>query len=536
MAGIGGSMQYGIRAAASKTVFDFGAVGDGVADDSDAFQRAVDRGEIIIVPDGTYILNKEVRISQDNVTLYMDHGAIIDITNTVSPGTPNIHVQVNMISAFYVTGDDCAIIGGTFRGRTNTSNGNLAGIIVDGADGFTVTGSHFDGSQSSPVQTLYTSIWPGNGTTNLRIIDVHISGGLSHNLLIGWDVSSTDPTSPQVNKCLIQGITSKGSVNDGVKLASFANDVQIIGGHFHDNTKDGIDTFVGGEYISIVGAHCYDNTVKGIDCKRGDIASFPVPPFAINQYVTIQGCVVKNNGSHGISAVIASPEDYPDIDLDSFTITGNICEGNGNRGIFVALRRGTISGNICKNNNSRGYSFLSCRDISISGNLADNNCQVSQQAGFDWGVLTNGPPNRRNMVNGNVSVGSGIGSEQRIGFSAFRQTGSPVAELIENSTFIGNVSSDNVNQDYAIGPDPLDMIFRNCIGLKTENSGLSGSITTGGTIAHGLHEAPTFAHVTASTTGAGNVSVTTDATNITVTFDSGGSRTFYWEAKTQHAK
>ena len=80
------------------------------------------------------------------------------------------------------------------------------------------------------------------------------------------------------------------------------------------------------------------------------------------------------------------------------------------------------------------------------------------------------------------------------------------------------------------------MILRNCIGLKTENSGESSSISTGGTIAHGLHEAPTFAHVTAKTTGAGNVSLSVDATNITVTFDSGGSRTFFWEAKTQHAK
>ncbi len=530
--GIGGSIQYGLRAAGSKTITEFGAKGDGVHNDSPAFTRAIrsmPNGGTILVPDGTYIFKDEVRVNVDNISIVMDHGAIFDITNTLGTGTPNIHTQVNMISAFYITGDKCEIIGGRFQGRSGTGNGNLAGIIIDGADACTIRGSHFEDNGSA--QSLYTSIWPGNGTTDLKLIDLHISGGLSHNLLIGWDSSTTNPVSPQVNKCLIQAITSKGSTNDGVKLASFANDVQIIGGHFHDNTKDGIDTFVGGEYLSIVGAHCYDNGVNGIDCKRGDIATFPVPPFAINQYVTIQGCILKDNGTHGISAVIASPADYPDIDLDSFIITGNICEGNGNRGIQVAMRRGTVSGNICKNNGSRGYTFNSCRDITITGNVADDNCQTSQQAGFHWGQLTAGPPNLRVMVNGNVAVSS---AKQRIGFSAFRTT--TTAELIESSTFIGNVADGHSTLDYEIGPNPVDMIFRNCIGLKTENSGESSSISTGGTIAHGLHEAPTFAHVTAKTTGAGNVSLSVDATNITVTFDSGGSRTFFWEAKTQHAK
>ena len=131
--GIGGSIQYGLRAAGSKTITEFGAKGDGVHDDSRAFTkaiRALSNGGTILVPDGTYIFKSEVRINVDNISIVMDHGAIIDITNTNSTGTPNIHTEVNMISAFNITGDRCEIIGGKIQGRSNTGNGNLAGIII----------------------------------------------------------------------------------------------------------------------------------------------------------------------------------------------------------------------------------------------------------------------------------------------------------------------------------------------------------------------------------------------------------------------
>jgi hypothetical protein len=70
------------------------------------------------------------------------------------------------------------------------------------------------------------------------------------------------------------------------------------------------------------------------------------------------------------------------------------------------------------------------------------------------------------------------------------------------------------------------------IGL-TANGGTSASISTGGTIAHGLVAAPTVFHVTPKT-AATDVTVAVDATNLTVTFGGGGSVAFSWEAKTSH--
>lgn len=59
------------------SVLDFGAVGDGVANDTAAIQAAVDAsvGKVVIVPDGTYLLNSNVTRPAGGVTLIVSPGA-----------------------------------------------------------------------------------------------------------------------------------------------------------------------------------------------------------------------------------------------------------------------------------------------------------------------------------------------------------------------------------------------------------------------------------------------------------------------------
>lgn len=67
--------------------------------------------------------------------------------------------------------------------------------------------------------------------------------------------------------------------------------------------------------------------------------------------------------------------------------------------------------------------------------------------------------------------------------------------------------------------------------LNIENGGISAAIASGATIAHGLGVAPSFITVTAAETAATDIFATADATNITVTYAGGGTKTFYWSAK-----
>jgi hypothetical protein len=75
----------------SVSVRDFGAVGDGVTDDTVAIQAAVDSlaaGSVLNFPNGTYRIDSTVTVSTSDITLDFG-GAIIDATNITGPYTGN---------------------------------------------------------------------------------------------------------------------------------------------------------------------------------------------------------------------------------------------------------------------------------------------------------------------------------------------------------------------------------------------------------------------------------------------------------------
>ncbi len=94
---------------------------------------------------------------------------------------------------------------------------------------------------------------------------------------------------------------SHNHANDGIKLGAFADQVEIIGGHFHHNTKDGIDTFVSGQDVSIVGANCSNNTVKGIDAKIAELSGVGAGNGGYNRRMIVSGCVLNDNAYNALS-------------------------------------------------------------------------------------------------------------------------------------------------------------------------------------------------------------------------------------------
>ncbi len=65
------------KLAQTVSVQDFGAVGDGLTDDTDAFQQALDSGSPIFIPSGVYALSEELTSSSKAVSIYTDGGAIL---------------------------------------------------------------------------------------------------------------------------------------------------------------------------------------------------------------------------------------------------------------------------------------------------------------------------------------------------------------------------------------------------------------------------------------------------------------------------
>jgi hypothetical protein len=97
----------------SVSVKDFGAVGNGVADDTAAIQLAVNAGVTVVFPTGTYKITSPVYITTSNKKL-ITTGCTIDCTSLVYDAG--------------VRASGCAFIfSGTFRGQTTLAASTLAG-------------------------------------------------------------------------------------------------------------------------------------------------------------------------------------------------------------------------------------------------------------------------------------------------------------------------------------------------------------------------------------------------------------------------
>lgn len=76
----------------------FGAVGDGVSNDTIALQKAVNLGHKVYVTDGTYSFSK-ITLSVDGTELYLSNNAILSSS-------------VELSNAIEITGDNCTLSGG----------------------------------------------------------------------------------------------------------------------------------------------------------------------------------------------------------------------------------------------------------------------------------------------------------------------------------------------------------------------------------------------------------------------------------------
>lgn len=65
------------KLAQTVSVKDFGAVGDGLTNDTAAFQQALDSGNPIFIPGGTYALSAKLTSANKAVAIYTDGGAIL---------------------------------------------------------------------------------------------------------------------------------------------------------------------------------------------------------------------------------------------------------------------------------------------------------------------------------------------------------------------------------------------------------------------------------------------------------------------------
>ncbi|HEY3545042.1 MAG TPA: glycosyl hydrolase family 28-related protein [Propionicimonas sp.] len=335
------------------SVVGFGALGDGVTDDTAEIQAclaaAVTYGLTAYVPasTGPYMIDASVGIQMGTAGMRLElHPAAVlkAITNNLTT-----YAIVN------VTAADCSVTGGAVQGDVQTHTGSTGewghcvqvnagghrfraeGVVAKHAwgDGFNVTGGPTD-------VTLLSCTADANRRQGASIIGgtrTRIIGGSYINTgtitatapSAGIDVEPNPSSGIDVKDCIIEGAVCSGNVGPGLQLvrataqtttatvsstrciSNGSHGILIAGsagtliGELNGVTCSGSTNagiFVGAPGVTINGAHIVNNTEQGVSATAK---------------VVINGGNVENNGKPGFNFSTGS---------DGTTVTGTRLSGN----------------------------------------------------------------------------------------------------------------------------------------------------------------------------------------------------------------
>lgn len=396
------------------SVKDFGAVGDGVANDKQAFVNANLSGKDVYVPPGTYFVNDGFLITASGVR-WFGAGKDSHITSNGASGN-----TIKVLGAADVLIENLRVE------CTALTHGPAFGVIsiADGAKNVRVNGCFAQNSRYqhfvSPVglglsgiwvtncivDTVRSLIWVNNACQD--ITDVWVLGNKATNCY-GDGVEFDTPIGTGLTRGYVENNTLVG-VADGSILcigAGFANvhDVVIKGNHIEQFSLRGINVEVKSTTVKI--AH---NTIRNIGY---DFAEFP---STFNDGITIiepisdivvDGNTIEKVQDSGISMTLGTS-----AVLDAQIINNNIsfCGKNNGNGIWseqagitaqggssaeLRVVRRTITGNTVKNCIGDGIRFAGTQRYLVTGGnfLFDNggfgvnivgrllNCEFSPNTG-----------------------------------------------------------------------------------------------------------------------------------------------------------
>jgi hypothetical protein len=162
--------SYSMISGAPVNVLDFGAVGNGTADDTAAIQAAFNSlpssgGVVYFPPATTYLINTTINITKSNVVV--DFGAqLVNFKSTFTK--PGVGEPALYSIMFYITGANVTMINGRLGNGAYTDGGSYI-WFAGGADNGTVDncqhyGLPYNGSNSVAIQTR-------TGTSGIRVVN-----------------------------------------------------------------------------------------------------------------------------------------------------------------------------------------------------------------------------------------------------------------------------------------------------------------------------------------------------------------------------
>lgn len=295
-----------------ETVFDYGAKGNGISDDTEAIQRALDSSEELYIPDGTYMIDATTGLRpRSNQTIRLSENAVLKVI-------PNSSVYYHVFDIEDVS--NVTIAGGTLVGDRYAHNGtegewgfgvlissNTRNIVVRDmvARDFWGDGYYIGGNTSSlPTDILLENVTSDNNRRQ------GLSITQARNVIVRDSVfKNTNGTAPEA------GIDIEPNENDLVE------NITIINTALTGNRGGGIDIF--GELgtvrtVTITGSRMegnhtglYLSQVSGLQVENSVISR--------NTYVGIDlvrdvqdasfaSVTIEENALHGVSLITSGQD------------------------------------------------------------------------------------------------------------------------------------------------------------------------------------------------------------------------------------
>lgn len=338
------------------SVKDFGAVGDGVTDDTTAIQAALDFGKSVHFPNGTYKTTDQLSlISRDDVSITGDNA-------TISATFNNINKWVLYLQA-------CSNV--TVSGISITANGTLLDNYPTQLGGIDVgtNGINFVGCSSCAIDGCYLTrvnkgIQINNGfrnlVTNCRIYEVGrlgISPREEDHCIVSGNIIEVVSGSSD-NKKYSDGIYVYACTNT-VVTANTVEDVRRIGIVLEENGAADPNTRPRNKRV-IVSNNVVQNAHDALSTEVN--ACIWVEPTCGDETCIIQGNTCTRSDSFGI---------YGNSGVN---VIGNVCD-DCTYGIDATDGPFNVKGNVCVNNTQAGIRYRSGAPGIIDGNTVKNNAQ-----------------------------------------------------------------------------------------------------------------------------------------------------------------
>ena len=245
-----GAVNTTVQAKLQETVSvkDFGAVGDGVTDDTAAIQAALNVNDFVYVPKGTYNVSSTLTFSANQQIHGTGRYSVIKSTNT----SGGICMQTNAISGgnldglvikdLRIQGAGSGAGGGAGLWLNDSTRWTLENVIVDqhGGDGLIVQDwawigqanrCQFSNNGGDGVETLMPEA--GGATFSLEFISCAVSGNSGN----GYNINTTPITDGNVIS-IIGGSVEQNTI--GIK-AQRTRALNIDGVYLEGNSSKGIE-------------------------------------------------------------------------------------------------------------------------------------------------------------------------------------------------------------------------------------------------------------------------------------------------------